>query len=157
MAIFLLLIGVVLLPLPSAAESVLTVRCEEPKGLRYDYGPPPEAWFSSEKAPAVLEQSDDGFKGARPVFVIDSTSPEQLTVVWGDNDLFGDLATTRAEAATIVMRSDDHLAAIERKGESIWMYSLYPKIGAGFFTRHRSLKLFPVADAATFFSKCVFA
>jgi len=153
-----LLVATFLLSLRAAAEPTLTITCEDPQGLRYDYGPPPGSWYSDEVNPR-LQKSDDGFTDVKPLFVLDSRDTSLLTVIFGSTQLVPRYAPTRAREARLVQSTADYLVAIEVGEESIWVHTFYPKLGVAFFSRNILQHPRPHlgnAVAALYFAKCTF-
>ena len=73
----------VLVALPAAySKPVLTVTCDEPEGLRFDYG---EINLAGDPPPPEIKLSRDGFKGVNPTFLLNDTAPDILTVIFGDS------------------------------------------------------------------------
>lgn len=130
------------------AEPILTVMCEEPKGTRFD--------FLQDK----LTTAPDGFKGVNPVFIIDSSKPGKLFVVWGPSKLIEDKVPTNAKEVPIVSKTENQITAIEvdPTGDAVIMYSLYPQSGVVYMTQHRYQILGGgVANSASYHAKAIFS
>ncbi len=114
------------------SEPLLTVTCEQPRGRRVDYG---QGIFGTEKT--KLEERTDSFTGVNPVFIIDGGTPDQLTVIWGDTKGIPKAMQhpTKAEQHPIVHFSAGQITAVHNFGTGVWVYSLFPKLAFGVFTR----------------------
>lgn len=130
-----LLLGLALAPsiADCARAKSLTVTCDEPTGPRLEIGTQP-----NESAPKV-KTSTDSFTGVRPTFVFNSENSTELTVIFGSTTPKG-LPSGIAVAPSgvqskVVFMSDSQISALEEEPYGIWIYSLFPKIGYGIFTR----------------------
>ena len=122
------------------AKPLFTATCEEPQGPRVDYGHElllDPGTFTSD-SPRQLKLGNDSFSGVRPVFIVNDD--KSMTVLWGDQKSIGlpdDLIReNRAEHALIVSESEEQITAIQIGNSSVWLYSLYPRLGYGLSTRN---------------------
>lgn len=137
------------------SEPLLTVTCEPPRGRRVDYG---QGAFGTEKT--KLEEGTDSFTGVNPVFIIDGGTPDQVTVIWGDSKGIPKAMQlpTKAQQPPIVHFSAGQITAVYNYGNGVWVYSLFPKLAFGVFTRQSHLG--PEGHHATgsmLYAKCQFA
>ena len=146
------------------AQSILTVTCQPPKGSRVNYGIPPEDWLAQRDARQSrfeLETSEDSFTGVNPTFLVNRQKPERMTVIWGDTKVEGLpeelMRTPEAKEFPIVHSSEDQITAVEAYSNGVWVYSLYPKLGFGVFTRQTHYTGVEHAIGAVFYSKCRFS
>jgi hypothetical protein len=83
-----------------------------------------------------------------------------LTVLWGDThfNIPEDLTRPpKAKQYPIVHLSLDQISAIASNSNEVWVYSLYPKLGYGIFSRHMHYNGLEHLVVNTFYSKCRFA
>ena len=133
-----------LLPIPAMSGLLTTIRCKEPTGTRILAGP--AGSFTS---------APDGFTGVKPTFILNEKTPQSLMVSFGASKIIGDLIPEAATSASIVEISRDRIVAIEKAGDPIWTYTLYPSKGVGFFTK-TSLGPLDLPYIATYHSECAF-
>ena len=137
------------------AGSVLTATCESPKGLRIDYGMDIQTLD-----PNKLEFSQDSFTGVKPVFIVDGDKKTML-VIWGNTEPPGiPEALVRPPGAkeyAIVHWSLDQITAVESNSNGVWVYSLYPKLRYGIFTRQTHWTGGGHLIGVVYHSKCRFA
>lgn len=146
-------------PAAVVAAPIFTAVCDEPKGPRIDFGRYPVTAPEPE-----LRRTEDSYTGVKPVFLIDSDSPQILTYVWGHSEKSVSppgvsLPPTEAKQSAIVVRSPDFISAVERYGDHrVSVFSLYLKLGLGVFTDHTYTDVLgPYAKAVTFTSRCQFS
>jgi hypothetical protein len=84
-----------------------------------------------------LEESQDSFTGVNLVFILDSGAPNRLTVVWGDSKGIpkGMQLPAKATQHPIVHFSAGRITAMNNDENGVWVYSLFPALGFGVFTR----------------------
>ena len=110
------------------AQSILTVRCEPPVGMRIDYG----VLDISNPKEYELQTGEDSYTGVGPVFLVDEQNPEQMTVIWGASHLVADESRTgETKKVPIVSRSPDQITGVESDENSVWVFSLFPKLKFG--------------------------
>lgn len=136
--------------------SITTVRCDDPRGFQIahgkDYRDKPN--YHSED---VAEQF-----GSRPLFVIDSTDRNFITVIWDGAETFGkELAEKYSPAnavkAQIVYRNRDQISAVEPYPGGVYVHSLYPRLGYGVFTKQGHWTSGETASAWIYFAPCTFS
>ena len=144
------------------ATEMLTVECDEPVGVRFeygDYGTP----ATKDRSQWKIEINEDRFTGVTPIFLLDENEPQTLVALWGDTKaLWGNTKAIpkdplRVIEAEIVYRSDDLITAVGMFRSDVWLYSLYPKVGWGYFSVHKHKTWLRYASAATFRAKCRFS
>ena len=133
------------------AEPVLTVTCNPPQGTRFDYG---TGLFGTGMK---VETNKDGYRGVTPVFVIDDAKPNKMLVIWGETKTLGPAAETRAAEAIIIYQTVDQIIAVESYEVGAWLYSLYPQLGIGYFSRHSHQYKGTVSVGVIFYSLCKFS
>ena len=144
------------------AKPLFTATCEEPHGPRIDYG---EELFTNAGTAASslkreLKHGDDSFSGVRPVFIVNDD--KSMTVLWGDTQAPGlpeDLRRPqRAEVAIIIHQSEEQITAVVQLGKSsVWLYSLYPQLGYGLYTRNAHHVIGHHLVGSMMYSKCQFS
>ena len=160
LVIMLVMLSCLLLPGRTPASPLVTIECDAPTGQRFDFGPPPETWFNPTPAVPQLTESRDRYTGVHPVFVIDSTSPNKMTVVWGDTQAGGVTpAPTAATEAAVLLFNTDQITAVEVDPHGVYMHSFFPKLGIGYFAshRHRDLMATTGTYAQSLTARCRFA
>jgi len=133
---------------PIEAKPVLTVTCSEPKGTRYDYGKRPG------ETNVKLRKRKDSFTEVKPVFVMDDTKPKTMLVIWSSTR---SLTKPKAKEAMIVHQTVNQISAVEPYENGVWLHSLYPKLGIGYFTRHTTQWFGESSAGNIFHSSCEFA
>jgi hypothetical protein len=144
----------------SAADPLLTIACEKPKGTRIEYGISPidrmKAAMDNQSQPTnnVFKQGNDAYV-FKPTIIINDTK-ELATIVWSTDDIKADGPPPPSTEMPIIAFSDDQITAAE-----IWVwgattYSFFPKLGVTFFSeQHPSLGLQSAIQTA-FFAHCDF-
>lgn len=135
------------------AKPVLTATCEPPTGPRIDYGDEKIGTRSEPK----LKVQEDSFTGITPIFIVNDD--ETMTVVWGGTKVQGvpeEMSAPSAMEAKIIYRSDEQITALEIVSGGIWVYSLYPELEYGVFTRQVHWMLGKHLIGTLFHSKCAF-
>lgn len=136
------------------ARPVLTATCEAPTGSRIDYG----TEGLDDAAELKLTVGEDSITGSTPIFIVNDDN-RTMTVVWGGTKIPGvplELSAPSAKEAKIVYRSDEQITAIEILPGGIWVYSLYPELEYGLFTRQTHWMLGKHLVGNLFHSKCTF-
>lgn len=116
-------------PKASAVSQLITVECDDPRGVTF-YGGKHD----------IAERF-----GSAPKFILDANNPMQMVVLWGsyiDSRLpehFVDKLDLRPSAvkATIMFRDEDQITATRTDQQGLYVYTLYPKLGIGVFSAHR--------------------
>ena len=127
----------------SSYAETLTVRCDEPKGVRLmGIGPP--------------GPHEDGYSGVNPLFIIDSDTPGKATVVFGESTMLGDLKPDEAKKFPYIT-TDQRYVIFEHMEHENWLYALYPGRELGIFTRVGEMALVNVPFGAVCHAKCTFA
>ena len=133
------------------AKPVLTVTCNSPKGTSVDYG---TGQFGTGMK---VETNKDGYRGDTPVFVIDDAKPNKMLVIWGESKTLGPAAETKATEAIIIHQTANQISAVEPYEVGAWLYTLYPKLGIGYFSRHSHQYSGTVSVGVIFYSLCKFS
>jgi hypothetical protein len=129
----------------SAHSQTLSASCSEPKGTRFD------------QAEGSVKQNSDGFAGVNPQFVVSSSNPKRLTVIWPDSRSMGTSARQNAHEAVIIDSSPEMLTAIVLFDARATMYTLFPKRGIAYMSTHRQIDLGAgVQNGALFYMNCKF-
>jgi hypothetical protein len=132
------------------AKSIVTVSCGEPTGSNFSYGSGP---FGTGMK---LKSQKDGFKGVNPVFIIEEAKPDTMLVIWGDTKALGSAAETKAKEAVIILQTAEQISAVERYDQGVWLYSLYPKLGIGYFSVQKHW-LGGLSISSSYYSFCKFS
>ena len=127
------------------------------KGLRYDIH---KKAFDSE---VKIEASRDSFTGVNPIYVLDTKNKKEILSIWGSTVYEGmtkeqveKIAPTEAKTLPVIIINKFPIVAIETGYQSIWVHSLYPKLGYGIFTQVGYSFLGDSAKGAVYQSKCSF-
>ena len=112
-----------------AESRLVTVECGDPQGV---------VFYSSNLD--VAERF-----GSVPKFILDSSDPTQLIVLWGsyidsrlpENSVDELGLRAKAVKATIVYKSEDQITATRTDELGLYIYTLYPKREVGVFSAHR--------------------
>jgi len=109
------------------AKSVTSITCDEPEGKRTDF-------YDGE-----FKEIDDGFAGVTPKIVFDSKKPKQVTVFFQPADLAKEIGITNPTTIfNIVDQNADKISIIGQPNPNgVHLYSLFPKLGMGYFTIQR--------------------
>lgn len=139
-------------PIFAEPSSILTIKCEAPKGFRFDAGP--DEFFNLPKH--KIEKSEDGVSGMEPTFIYDQKNPKQLLVFWGPPRDFSSFVEAKATKADVIYSDYKRLTAIEALGEGVtFMYTFYPRNELGYFSFHGG-NTTGGAIAKTFYAICKF-
>jgi hypothetical protein len=138
------LLAVVFAFLASTSDAdTLTVRCDEPKGVRLmGIGP--------------AGPHEDAYSGVNPLFIMDSDSPGKAIVVFGESTVLGDLKPDEAKKFPYIA-TDQRYVIFEHMEHENWSYALYPGPELGIFTRVGEMPLVNVPFGAVYQAKCTFA
>ena len=146
--------SLVLVPAASA-RPLLSAVCDSPRGFRVDYG-----YGVLGLSDLTLETGEDSFTAINPLFSIDSEEPDVLQLVWGDTVFPGVAKELRREPglerATVIAKSPQYISAVKPYAGGTWVYSLYPGLGFGVFSRHDILLDVGHIAGSLFYAKCVF-
>ena len=144
---------------PSYA-SILTVTCEDPEGFHVEYGE------NMLKGQGIYKDAWRAARfGSKPTFLIDSTRPDRMFVIWGSGVpreipevIIKKWLPTKAEEFQIISQDEDQVTAIQVYPGGVAMYSLYPKLEYGVFTEHREWATEEEHAAAwIYYGRCTFA
>lgn len=136
----------------------VTVSCESPVGPRVDYGPGP----GSETDENVLEMSEDSFTAVEPLFILDTELRSEMKVIWGSTRPKGVspdiIPPVKAQNYPIVFWSHERIVAIDNGSSSVWVFSLYPQLEYGIFSRQKLGGILrATATGSIMHSKCKFS
>lgn len=155
-----LTVAISLATLTTSRAELVTVICETPRGMRIDYG---GEGFNGDKGDPKLEVGEDAFQGVTPIFIWDSSEFKSMTVIFGSTVPSGmsreqveKLSPTEAEKAEIVHVSENQITAIYSYSNGAWVYSLYPGLGIGIYTRQTHWTGGNHATGSVMQSKCKF-
>lgn len=109
------------------AKSVKTITCDEPNGKRTDF-------FDGE-----FKEINDGFAGVTPKIVFDKPKAKKVTVFFQPADLAKEIGISNPTTVfNIVAENADKITIIGHTNpNSVHLYSLFPKLGIGYFTIHK--------------------
>jgi len=146
---------------------MMTVTCEQPKGVSTEYGVSLSEYFDAhmekrpESKPSFKKPKPDAFVG-KPTFIVDS-SKTKATVLWNETEEDAGLRKKAKEqglppvsppSATeiaVISFSEHVVTAVE---ELVWgatVYSLFPKLGVTFITtQHVGANLNNAVQLSTF-------
>ncbi|MBT3514692.1 MAG: hypothetical protein HN474_05195 [Nitrospina sp.] len=114
------------------------IQCDNPSGSRLDYG-----------QKGLVESTDKFPFGTEYEFKFNSNSPNQVvyTLKRPNSDNF----TGKTQ---VILRNDVQITLIERYPKSVWMYSIFPELGIGYFTIHKDGTIAGEATSTTMTTKC---
>ncbi|MSP28416.1 MAG: hypothetical protein EXR80_08430 [Methylococcales bacterium] len=127
------------------AKSITTITCNEPEGNRTDF-------YESE-----FKEINDGFAGVTPKIVFDNNKAKQVTVFFEPADIAKKTGISNPITVfNIVAQNADKISIIGQPNPNgVHLYSLFPKLGMGYFTIHRYNNINKVeASTATLIAKC---
>lgn len=127
------------------ANTVMTVQCDEPNGTRTDF-------YAGE-----FKEIQDGFAGVKPRIVFDSKKAQNTTVLLEPADLAKQLGFKKtSNVFKIASQNTDHISMVGHSDTTTThLYTLYPKLGVGYFTIHHYANLHNgEASTATLIAKC---
>jgi hypothetical protein len=135
-----------------AAKPLLIVTCDAPQGADMSYG---GGLFGLRER--KVETSSVRYPDLHPTFLIDEDKPQRLLVTFGD--------PTASQAppepdhpfeASIIYATDDPITAVAPRGEAVWMYSLFPKLGIGYFVTHNHIPFGSTSRSVSTYALCHF-
>jgi hypothetical protein len=149
----LLLLLAVAFPATVTATPLLTVTCDEPQGADISYG----SGLLGLREPTV-DTAAVGYPGLHPTFLIDDDTPQHLRVTFRDDPPNHAPSADHPPpfAAAIVYATDDQITAVAPRGEAVWMYSLFPKLGIGYFATHNHIPFGSTSRSVSTYALCHF-
>ena len=135
------------------AKPLLTAICADPQGSEISYGS------------GLLELQDlrvETWKvenpGSHPAFLIDDAQPNTMRITWGAPPSMAELGDDRDQTyeATILLATDRQITAVRQLATTVWIYSLFPKLGAAYFSVHRYFPLGNVSSSVSLSALCQF-
>lgn len=127
------------------AKPVMTITCDEPNGTRTDF-------YAGE-----FKDDKDGFAGVTIKIIFDSKKPQQVKVLYEPAKLAKEIGIKNPTSIfKIVAQNTDKVTIMGQPDtNNIHLYSLFPKLGIGYFTIHRYAQLRAVeASVGTLVGKC---
>ena len=109
------------------AAPVMTITCDEPNGTRTDF-------YAGE-----FKDDKDGFAGVTIKVTFDSKKAQQATVNFEPAKLAKEIGITKPTSIfKIIAQNTNKISMMGQPNpDSVHLYSLYPKLGIGYFTIHR--------------------
>jgi hypothetical protein len=109
------------------ARTVMTVTCNEPNGIRFDF-------YEGE-----FQEEQDGFAGIAPKIVFDDAKPQLATVLYQPAAAAKAQGFKESIVFKIMVQTTEQITMVSAPDEKnmMQMYSIYPKQGVGYFTIHR--------------------
>lgn len=141
--VYLTLAVTLVLSTSSSATSLLKATCGSVQGSEMQYGGGLLELMKDEDIQIFPAQYDE----VQPIFLVEGEAPQTMTVLWGYPTPLREFSHEhyRVYTATIVLHTALQITAIHRHGEGVWMYSLLPKLGIGYFSAHSH---FPMGSAS---------
>ena len=135
------------------AKPLLTVACDEPQGTDISYG---SGLLGLQEH--KVDTSAVVYPGLHPTFLIDEDTPQRLLVTFGNDAANAAPPSdhTAPLAAAIVYATDDQITAVAPRGEAVWMYSLFPKLGIGYFATHNHIPFGYTSRSVSTYALCHF-
>src|SRR5262245_53041869 len=116
----------------AAATALLTVTCEAPQGVDMNYG---SGLLGLQED--RVETASVAYPDLHPTFVVEDDKPQRLLVTFRAQSARQEPPEPEpALEAAILYNTDDQITAVAAQGEAVWMYSLFPKLGMGYFVTH---------------------
>ncbi len=56
----------------------------------------------------------------------------------------------------VIYTTDDQITAVAPRGEAVWMYSFFPKLGIGYFTTHNHIPFGSTSRSVSTYALCHF-
>jgi hypothetical protein len=99
------------------------------------------------------------YPGAHPSFLLAEDRPQTLQVTWGNPSSVQEAehAQARTFDASILSATEDRITAVYQSGEAVWMYSLFPKLGIGYFSTHNHIPFGYTSRSVSTYALCHFA
>jgi hypothetical protein len=136
----------------AAATSLLTVTCEAPQGVDMSYGGGLLGLQQDRVATASVAYPD-----LQPTFVVEDDKPQRLLVTFrAQSARQGPPEPEPALEAAILYSTDDQITAVAPRGEAVWMYSLFPKLGMGYFVTHNHIPFGSTSRSVATYARCRF-
>jgi hypothetical protein len=111
----------------------LTVTCDDPQGTTtlYESGLLELGEQRWETVPTV-------YANAHPTFVLDEATPQRLHVTWGasPNETTVPPSPPPSAEAMMLLEARGQITAVFSGAQTVWIFSLFPKLGIGYFTAH---------------------
>ncbi len=137
---------------PVAAKPLLTVTCDAPQGVDMSYG---SGLLGLREG--HVETSSVGYPDVHPAFLIDEDTPQRLLVTFGAQPARQEPpAPAQPFEASIIYTTDDQITAVAPRGEAVWMYSFFPKLGIGYFTTHNHIPFGYTSRSVSTYALCHF-
>jgi hypothetical protein len=149
----LLLLLTVLCGASVEAKSLLRITCDDPKGTEMSYGRGLLGLWELKMSTATAE-----YPGAQPLFLLDEDQPQQLQVTWGSPPSVQETGQTQARTfdASVLSATEDRITAVHQSAEAVWMYSLFPKLGIGYFSTHNHIPFGYTSRSVSTYALCQF-
>jgi len=135
------------------AKPLLMATCADPQGSEINYGS-----GLLELQGLRMETWAVEYPGAHPAFLIDDAQPNKMRITWGAPPSMAELGDDRDQTyeATILLATDRQITAVRQLATTVWIYSLFPKLGAAYFSVHRSFPLGEVSSSVSLYALCQF-
>jgi hypothetical protein len=135
------------------AKPLLMATCTDPQGSEMSYGS-----GLLELQDLRVETWKAEYPGAHPAFLIDDAQPDKMRITWGSPPSMAELGDDRDQTyeATILLATARQITAVRHLAATVWIYSLFPKLGVAYFSVHRDLPLGDVSSSLSLYSLCQF-
>jgi len=134
-----------------AAPPLLTMTCEDPQGTETSYGP-----GLLEIRDLTVDTRPTVSPGTHLTFVIEADQPQRMHVTW--DPLPAAPAAEREPArtfdATVIATTDNQITAVQQRAEGVWMYSVFPKLGIGYFSAHNHVPFGSTSRSLALYARC---
>jgi hypothetical protein len=135
-----------------AATPLLTVTCEAPQGVDMSYG---SGLLGLQED--RVETASVAYPDLHPTFVVEDDKPQRLLVTFrAQSARQGSPEPEPAIEAAILYNTDDQITAVAPRGEAVWMYSLFPKLGMGYFVTHNHIPFGYTSRSVATYAQCRF-
>lgn len=109
------------------AKPVMTIVCNEPNGTRTDF-------YAGE-----FKEDKDGFAGVSIKIIFDSKKAQQTNVLYEPAKLAKEIGIKKPNSIFKIVAQNTNKVSIigQPNPDGVHLYSLYPKLGIGYFTIQR--------------------
>lgn len=147
-SLVLLLMSLTTSPAHGTAPPLLTVTCAAPQGVDMSYG----SGLLGLRTDRV-ETASVAYPDLHLIFVLEEDTSRRLLLTVSAQNARQGPPESSTEAA-ILYNTDDQITAVAPRGQSVAMYSLFPKLGIGYFVTHDHIPLGYTSRSVTTYARC---
>jgi len=131
----------------------LTVTCDDPQGTTtlYESGLLELGEQRWETLPTI-------YTGAHPTFVLDDATPHVLHVTWATppDEVMVAPSSPASVETTILLEARGQITAVYSGAQTVWIYSLFPRLGIGSFASHSHFPMGYTSRSTSTHAPCQF-